>query len=64
MTRIQDLNARADHFAGRAGRAHGRTARNTNLSLEQSYRNLAADEERSDVANRDPDAEPTDRPPA
>jgi hypothetical protein len=50
MTRTQELLARADHYADRAARARGRTARNTYLSLEQSYRNLVAQYERFDAA--------------
>jgi hypothetical protein len=64
VTRTQDLQAKADHFASRAGHARNRTARNTNLSLEQSYRSLAADEERTDAANPAPDAETPNRPAA
>ena len=50
MTRAQELHAKADHFADRAARAHGRTARNTYLSLEQSYRSLATQQERFEAA--------------
>ena len=53
MTTALDLLARADHFARRASRARGRTARNTYLSLEQSYRNLAAQQERFESAGRE-----------
>jgi hypothetical protein len=64
VTRTQDLQAKADHFASRADHARGRTARNTNLSIEQAYRSLAADEERTDAANPAPDAETPDQPAA
>ncbi len=50
MTRTQDLLDRATHFAARAAHAKGRIERNTYLSLEQSYRNLAAHYERFDAA--------------
>ncbi len=53
MTRAQELHAKADHFADRAARAHGRTARNTYLSLEQSYRSLATQQERFEAAGRE-----------
>jgi hypothetical protein len=52
MSKTQELLARADHFAKRAAAARGRTARNTYLSLEQSYRSLAAHYERFDAAGR------------
>ena len=52
MTRTQELLARASHFADRAASARGRTARNTFLSLEQSYRNLAAHQERFEAARQ------------
>ncbi len=50
MTRAQELHAKADHFAVRAGRARRRTERNTYLSLEQSYRGLATQQERFEAA--------------
>ena len=50
MTRAQELQAKADHFAHRADHARARTARNTYLSLEQSYRVLAAQQARFDAA--------------
>ncbi len=50
MTRVQEFHAKADHFALRAARARGRTARNTYLSLEQSYRRLATQQERFEAA--------------
>ena len=53
MTRAQDLHAKADHFAERARRARDRTARNTYLSLEQSYRSLAAQQERFEAAGQE-----------
>ena len=53
MTRTRDLRARADHFAERASRARERTARNTYLSLEQSYRSLAVQQERFETAGRE-----------
>ena len=52
MTTTQDLQAKADHFAHRAAQAKDRTARNTYLSLENSYRGLAAQQERFDAAGR------------
>ena len=52
LTRTQELLTRADHFARRAIKARGRTARNTYLSLEQSYRSLAAHYDRFDAAGR------------
>ncbi len=53
MSRSKELTDRADHFAVRAARARGRTARNTYLSLEQSYRGLAAQQERFEAAGRE-----------
>ena len=53
MTTALELLSRADHFAHRASRARGRTARNTYLSLEQSYRNLAAQQGRFETAGRE-----------
>jgi hypothetical protein len=53
LTRAQDLHAKANHFADRAAHAHGRTARNTYLSLEQSYRGLATQQEHVDTAGQD-----------
>ena len=50
VTRAQELHAKADHFAERAAQARGRTARNTYLSLEQSYRSLATQQERFETA--------------
>jgi hypothetical protein len=50
LTRAQELHAKADHFALRAAHARGRTARNTYLSLEQSYRGLATQQERFETA--------------
>jgi hypothetical protein len=47
MTKTQELRAKADHFAERAASAKQRTARNTFLSLEQTVRTLAANEERA-----------------
>lgn len=41
------------HFADRAAHAKSRTERNTCLSLEQSYRNLAAHYERFEAAGRE-----------
>lgn len=64
MTRAQELHAKADHFAARAAHARGRTARNTYLSLEKSYRGLAAQQERFEAAGRElsavtaPEAQP------
>ena len=52
MTRAQELHAKANHFADRAAHAHGRTARNTYLSLEQSYRGLAIQQERFEIAGQ------------
>lgn len=52
MTKMQRLLERADHFADRAAHARGRTERNTYLSLERSYRTLAAQHERFDTAGR------------
>jgi hypothetical protein len=56
VTRAQEFHDRADHFAVRAVHARDRKARNTNLSLEQSYRDLAAQQEQSSAAGGDPDA--------
>ncbi len=53
MTTAPELLSKAEHFAHRASRARGRTARNTYLSLEQSYRNLAAQQERFETAGRE-----------
>ena len=53
MTRTQELLDRAMHFADRAAHAKSRTERNTCLSLEQSYRNLAAHYERFEAAGRE-----------
>ena len=53
MTRAQELRAKADHFADRAARARDRTARNTYLSLEQSYRSLATQQSRFEAAGRE-----------
>jgi hypothetical protein len=53
LTRAKELLAKADHFAARAARARGRTARNTYLSLEQSYRGLATQQERFEAAGRE-----------
>ncbi|HEY5410868.1 MAG TPA: hypothetical protein VIJ94_09085 [Caulobacteraceae bacterium] len=52
MTRVQDLQAKADHFADRAAHARDRTARNTYLSLEQSYRSLAVQQGRFEIAGQ------------
>ena len=52
MTKAQDLQAKADHFADRAAHARERTARNTYLSLEHSYRSLAAQIDRFEAAGR------------
>jgi len=60
LTRSQELQAKADHFAIRASRAHGRTARNTYLSLERSYRGLASQQERFEIAGRELAATPTE----
>jgi hypothetical protein len=48
MSRAQDFKAKAEQFAARAAHAKLRTERNTFLSLEQSCRQLAADEEAPD----------------
>ncbi len=53
MTRAQQLHAKADHFADRAAHARERTARNTYLSLEQSYRGLAIQQDRFEAAGRE-----------
>jgi hypothetical protein len=53
VTKAQDLQAKADHFADRAAHARERTARNTYLSLEQSYRSLAAQLDRFEAAGRE-----------
>ncbi len=53
VSRSKELSERADHFASRAVRARGRTARNTYLSLEQSYRSLATQQERFEAAGRE-----------
>ncbi len=53
MSRAKELLAKAEHFAARAARARGRTARNTYLSLEQSYRGLATQQERFEAAGRE-----------
>ena len=53
MTRAKELTAKADQFADRASRARGRTARNTYLSLEKSYRSLALQQERFEAAGRE-----------
>jgi len=53
LTRTQELLDRATHFAERAAHARNRTERNTCLSLEQSYRNLAAHSERFEAARRE-----------
>jgi len=56
LTRTQELLDKAAHFAARALHAKSRTERNTCLSLEQSYRNLAAHNERFDAARRELEA--------
>jgi hypothetical protein len=48
MTKSQQLQAKADHFAARAAAAKDRTIRNTYLSLEQSVRAVAASEARAE----------------
>ena len=53
MSSSKELTDRADQFALRAARARDRTARNTYLSLEQSYRGLAAQQERFEAASRE-----------
>ncbi len=53
MARTQELLDKAAHFADRAARARGRTERNTYLSLEQSYRTLAAHTGRFEAAGRE-----------
>ena len=53
MTRTQQLLDKATHFAARAAHAKGRTERNTYLSLEKSYRSLAAHYDRFDAAGRE-----------
>ena len=53
MSRTQELLDKAAHFAARALHAKSRTERNTCLSLEQSYRNLAAHAERFEAAGRE-----------
>ena len=53
MSRSTELTERAEQFAHRASRARGRTARNTYLSLEQSYRSLATQQERFEAAGRE-----------
>jgi hypothetical protein len=50
MTKVQELHAKADHFAARAANAKARRLRNTYLALEQAVRSLAEHEERSDPA--------------
>ncbi len=52
MTKAEELHAKADHFADRAATAKARTARNTYLSLEQSVRALAANQERTETDRR------------
>ena len=54
MTKAQELNAKADHFAARAASAKGRTTRNTYLSLEQAVRTLATTEQRDEAARQSP----------
>jgi hypothetical protein len=52
MTKALELYAKADRFALRAAHARTRTERNTYLSLEKSYRTLAAKQERFEAAGR------------
>ena len=53
MNRAKELTSKADQFADRAARARERTARNTYLSLERSYRSLAVQQERFEAAGRE-----------
>lgn len=62
MTRAKELTEKAEQFADRAARARGRTARNTYLSLEQSYRSLAVQQERFENAGRELNAAGSDEP--
>jgi hypothetical protein len=52
MTKAHELYAKADRFAARAAHARSRTERNTYLSLEKSYRTLAAKQARFETAGR------------
>ncbi len=56
MDKAKDFHAKADHFATRAAHAKARTDRNTYLSLERAYRNLAVKQERFEAASREPTA--------
>ena len=50
MSEAKDLRAKAERYAALAAGARQRTTRNTYLSLEQTLRALAANEERAEVS--------------
>ena len=58
MSEARDLRAKAERYAALASAARQRTTRNTYLSLEQTLRALAANEERAEVS-----APPSTEPP-